>query len=140
MTDLQRRTDRAELHSYFRGSDNKIGHSCRSVDPRIDANATTAGNFASSIFGVLWRRFGHQLYPVRNLYISHADKDTSNLVGDDFLPLQIKILDLYGNVHYSGELNSVSDRIDVSGLPSGMYLVSFQKAGIAGITRKIVKQ
>jgi hypothetical protein len=112
---------------------------------RIDANATTAGNFASSIFSIYYKANPSGINPLslsKNLYVYPTPvKEYLNVVtNSDYLPMQIKVMDLNGKTLYQKEQTSVSEKVEMGGLAPGMYMVTFEKNGTASLTKKIVKQ
>jgi len=84
-------------------------------------------------------------YLVEHTNIKSIDLGTGSIhweieVNEEYLPLDVQVLDLSGKLYYSGELKSKSSKIDCSGYPSGVYIVTFNKQDLIKVTKKLVKE
>jgi hypothetical protein len=111
---------------------------------RVNANATTAGNFASNEFRIYYSLVsGFDLRSLSgniNLFPSPVKDLVEIEVNEEYLPLDVQVLDLNGKVYYSGALKTESTKIDCSGYPSGVYIVTFNKQDLIKVTKKLVKE
>jgi hypothetical protein len=112
---------------------------------KVDANATTAGNFASNEF-----RINYSLVSGIDLQNASEDihmypspvKDMIKIVTnkEEYLPLQVRVFDVNGKLYYAGELKTKQAEIDCSKFPSGLYFVTFNKQDLINVTKKFVKE
>lgn len=116
------------------------------VTLKIKANAVTAGNFASEVLMVYYKPSQTGLDAMEisgNLLIYPSpvkDYLEISLQQEQDLPVKIVLLDLYGRMISSHELQSGSVSINCSGLPAGVYLVKFIMQGQEVMTQKIIKE